>query len=71
MGLVSAGGPASPFVDLIGPVNEEKSREFRDKNPANEEQAGWGSAPSLTRKPVNEETRQRINSASLGGHPTE
>jgi len=24
MGLVSAGGPASPFVDLIGPVNEGK-----------------------------------------------
>jgi hypothetical protein len=24
MGVVSAGDPASPFVDLIGPVNEGK-----------------------------------------------
>jgi hypothetical protein len=40
MGIVSAGGPASPFVDLIGPVNGGKGREFRDTNPVNEEQAG-------------------------------
>jgi hypothetical protein len=44
-GVVSAGEPASRFVDLIWPVNEGKSREFRDKNPANEEQAGGVQPP--------------------------